>query len=245
MSISDGAYLTQSGEALIAKILAQKGGLRFMGVGVGNGDIQEGHSPYNAIEPNGYLMDAEIEYVTNPVNGTAQVGIQISSIGVEYGFYITNLVLYAEDPESGKVAYAYFAQHEHPQWIRPEGEAVNSFARFELAIIVSGVQLLRADINPNVFITRDQMEIYFETEVRPLCLADAIKYVEKEHNKDPNPLAHPDIRRGVRSNTNRLEEIEKILNGQGSSSFFYDFVDILDVDLQKGVWNEELNRLEF
>jgi hypothetical protein len=242
--IQDGAYLTQAGEALIAKILARQGELVFTRCTVGNGEPPETATAYEAMSEYGYIRDAEIENVSNPVNGTAQVGVQISSIGVSDGFFITNLGLYAQDPEGEEILFNYFAQHEHPQWIRPEGENVNSLARYELAAIVSGVKLISAVINPSVFITYDQMEEYHVKVIVPEY-HDYVTVKIDEHNHDKD--AH-DGR--ITQSENRLTEVEKAFAGQGSTSFLFDFTSELGVpdirwNLVKGVWNRAENRVEW
>ena len=95
------------GAALIAKVLAGRCQMNYTRAAVGQGTIPEGTSPKTLAEPPGYVMDAKIAAITNPIDGECQVTVQIYSADVETGFYATGIMLYAEDPDLGEVPYTY------------------------------------------------------------------------------------------------------------------------------------------
>ncbi|MDR1465453.1 MAG: phage tail protein [Oscillospiraceae bacterium] len=240
--LPEAAYVTQAGEALIAKLTACKGALTFTRATLGSGEMPEGESPYTQLHENGYVMDAMIEGATNPNNGESAVGIQVSSIGVAAGFPVTNIALFAQDPDDGEICYGYMDLHEHPEWIRPEGMAVNNVARFILYIIVKSVPVVHAFINPDVFITHSQLQTYFVTVIRPACLQDAQGLVAA-HNQ--SPTAHPDIRNYVSSNDGRITELEKLMSGKSSVPFRYIPSDWKNVTIIQGVRNDAALRLDY
>ena len=153
ITYTDGSYLTTQGNALIGKILATQSGLHFTKVTVGNGAIPEGQMPESMTDLANEIMEGMIASVESPGNGEASVIVQVSSIGVPEGFNVTELGLWAEDPDEGEILYTYLSLQEHPEWIRPDGDAVNKFATFTIVAIVSGVTLVTATINPDAFAT--------------------------------------------------------------------------------------------
>ena len=74
----DGSYSSKAGIALIAKVLAGRCQMHYTRAAVGKGTIPEGMSPKTMTEPAGYVMDAKIAAVGNPVDGECQVSVQIN-----------------------------------------------------------------------------------------------------------------------------------------------------------------------
>jgi len=245
----DASYITKQGEALAAKILASKGTLTFTRARVGNGSLPGEMTPYLMTDCNGYICDAKIEGVTNPYEGQVCLGVQLTSIGLPAGIDITNLAIMAEDPDTGgEVCYCYVALHTKPQWVRPDKESVNTLARFLVFILVSGVQIVDAWINPDVLITFDQMETYFETIVRPACFEDAKYYVDFIHNLnypgDPDMEEHPWLQRSIRSLWDMVNKLLELFNGQGSAPFYWDVGIIEGWEIEEGVINLTDGRVE-
>jgi len=239
----DASFITQQGEALAAKILAAKGTLTFTRAQVGTGPMPEGMTPYLMTGCNGYVCDAKIEGVTNPYDGQVCLGVQITSIGLPEGIDITNIAIMAEDPDTGnEVCYNYVSLHKEPQWVRPEKESVNTLARFLIFILVSGIQIVEAMINPDVLITFDQMENYFEKIVRPACFDDARHYVDFIHNLDIE--AHPWLKRSLQALQDMVNKLLEMFNGQGSAPFYWDIGIEYGWEIEKGVINLTDGRLE-
>jgi len=71
----------------IAKVLAGRCKINYTRAAVSKGAIPEGVSAKTLTEPLGYVMEAKIAAVTNPVDGKCQVTVQINSSDVETGFY--------------------------------------------------------------------------------------------------------------------------------------------------------------
>lgn len=154
----DGSYSSVPGIALIAKVLAGRCQMKYTRASVGKGTIPEGESPKTMREPAGYVMEAKISAVTNPVDGECQVTVQINSADVEKGFYATGIVLYAEDPDEGEVPYTYLVLENGPEWIRPSSSVVGKLATFDLIAAVGDVDRVTATIDPDSVVTRSVVE---------------------------------------------------------------------------------------
>ncbi len=149
----DGSYSSVTGIALIGKVLAGRCKIRYTKAEVGNGIIPDGMTPKTMIGPAGYVMDAKITAVTNPVDGECQVTVQIKSDDVLTGFHVTNIVLYAEDPDKGEVPYTYLSLENAPEWIRPASSIVGKLATFDLIATVGSVDTVTAIIDPEAIAT--------------------------------------------------------------------------------------------
>lgn len=154
----DGSYGSLSGIALIAKVLAGRCGMKYTRAAVGKGVIPEGMTPKTMTGCADYVMDAKIAAITNPVDGECQVTIQIKSDDVEVGFYATNIVLFAEDPDDGAVPYTYLSLENEPEWIRPASSIVGKLATFEIIAAVGDVDVVDAVIDPDSLMTRAAAE---------------------------------------------------------------------------------------
>ena len=128
----DGSYSSTPGIALLGKVMAGRCQMHYTRAAVGKGTIPEGETPKTMREPAGYVMDAKISAVTNPVDGECQVTVQINSSDVEQGFYATGILLYAGRPRRGEVPYTYLVLENGPEWIRPASSAVGKLATFDL-----------------------------------------------------------------------------------------------------------------
>ena len=157
---NDGSYLTQKGNDLIAKLMASGEGLQFTRVSVGDGSIPSGSSPDSMTDLGHEVMDGMIASIANSNNGEVSIVAQVSSVGVETGFNATELGLWATDPDEGEILYTYLSLQEHPEWIRPDGDAVNKLATFTLVTIVSSVSIVTAIINPDALARVVDLEKY-------------------------------------------------------------------------------------
>lgn len=157
-NFEDGSYGSLKGIALIGKVLAGRCSMKYTRAAVGEGAIPEGSTPKDMDGPAGYVMDAMIAAVTNPVDGECQVTVQIKSDSVERGFYATGIVLYAEDPDEGEVPYTYLCLENEPEWIRPASSIVGKLATFDLIAAVGAVDTVTAVLDPESIATVGRLE---------------------------------------------------------------------------------------
>lgn len=165
----DGSYGSLTGVALIGKVLAGRCGMKYTRAAVGNGVIPEDETPKTMSGPAGYVMDAKIAAVTNPIDGECQVTVQIKSDDVATGFYATCIVLFAEDPDAGEVPYTYLSLENEPEWIRPASSIVGKLATFDLIAAVGDIDAVSAIIDPEAIATVGRVE-----------------QMLSDHNADPN-----------------------------------------------------------
>lgn len=154
----DGSYGSLTGVALMGKIMAGRCKMNYTRAVAGKGYIPEGKTPKTMTEPADYVMEAKIVSVSNPVDGECQVTVQINSSDVEKGFYVTCIVLFAEDPDEGEVPYTYLSLENEPEWIRPSSSIVGKLATFDLIAAVGDVDTVTAVIDANSIATKATVE---------------------------------------------------------------------------------------
>lgn len=158
----DGSYGSLKGVALIGKVLAGRCTMKYTRATVGSGAIPNGETPKTMSGSAGYVMDAKIAAVTNPIDGECQITVQIKSDDVETGFYATNIVLFAEDPDEGEVPYTYLSLENEPEWIRPASSIVGKLATFDLVAAVGEVDAVTAIIDPEAIATVGEVKQMLE-----------------------------------------------------------------------------------
>ena len=197
MSIfEDGSYSNILGTALIAKVLAGRCKMQYTRASVGKGKIAEGENPRTMQQPADYVMEAKISAVTNPVNGECQVTVQVDSSEVEKGFYVTGIVLYANDPDEGEIPYTYLVLENEPEWIRPSSAVIGKLATFELIAAVGDIDKVTAIINPDAIVTCEVVEKLIDESI--------------EHYNSIAEEVHADIRKSI---TDLTQEKMHLKNG--------------------------------
>ena len=217
ISFNDGSYLTEKGNALIGKLLASEGTLKFTKVTAGDGSIPSGKSPEGMTELGNYVTDGLIASVSSSATGEASVVVQISSIDLAQGFSCTELGLWAEDPDDGDILYL----QQHPEWIRADADAVSKLATFTIVTIVKNVALVTAVINPEAFATMD----------------DLAKYALIGHSHTISDIIGlQDI----------LDKHGDLVSGDmpGGVTFSADFAGLTNITIIDGVWNKNTKLVE-
>lgn len=223
ISYNDGSYLTEKGNALIGKLLATEGTLKFTKVTAGDGSIPSGKSPESMTALGNYVTDGLIASVGSSGTGEASVVVQISSIDLAQGFSCTELGLWAEDPDEGYILYAYLCLQQHPEWIRADADAVNKLATFTIVTIVKNVALVTAVINPEAFATMD----------------DLAKYALIGHSHTISDII------GLQDILDKHgADIELLKDMAGGVKFSADFAGLTNVTIIDGVWNKSAKLVE-
>ena len=150
-----GTFITRKGLNLITKLVAAKGTLSFSRAAVGTGKPPEGYSPDSMISLSSYKMDAEIaDYGIQ--EDKAYVTMQVSSDQVEEGFLLTEVGLYATDPDEGEILYAYMDISTDPTYIYANGSANRTkYAEFTLYVLVGTVEKVTAAVTSGSIITKE------------------------------------------------------------------------------------------
>ena len=150
-----GTFVVSKGFRLLTKLAASQGSLQFTRAAVGTGKPPEGYSPESMIGLNAYKIDAEIaDYGVQ--DDMAYITVQVSSDNVTEGFLVTEVGVFAEDPDEGEILYGYMDISTDPTYIYANGSTNRSkFAEFTLYVLVGSVSNVIAAVTPGSIITRD------------------------------------------------------------------------------------------
>ena len=150
-----GTFVVSKGFRLLTKLAASQGSLQFTRAAVGTGKPPEGYSPESMIGLNAYKIDAEIaDYGVQ--DDMAYITVQVSSDNVTEGFLVTEVGVFAEDPDEGEILYGYMDISTDPTYIYANGSTNRSkFAEFTLYVLVGSVSNVIAAGTPGSIITRD------------------------------------------------------------------------------------------
>ena len=140
---------------MLTKLAASQGSLQFTRAAVGTGKPPEGYSPESMIGLNAYKIDAEIaDYGVQ--DDMAYITVQVSSDNVTEGFLVTEVGVFAEDPDEGEILYGYMDISTDPTYIYANGSTNRSkFAEFTLYVLIGNVSNVIAAVTPGSIITRD------------------------------------------------------------------------------------------
>lgn len=157
-----GTYVTALGYQLITKLLASGTALHFTRAAVGTGRILEGYSPDALTGLTQYKMDAELsEYGVQ--EDKAYLIAQISSANVQEGFLVTEVGVFATDPDKGEILYGYLDLSGDPTYIYASTSgSMAKFAEFQMYFLIGSLQKVTAVITAGSFVSRK----IFDTEAR-------------------------------------------------------------------------------
>ncbi len=183
-----GTVITKKGVKLLAKLMATKAALTFTRISVGTGKILNGYDPSEMIDLVQYKMDGAISKC-NTDNDTAKITMQISSMGIESGFVISEVGVYAEDPDEGEILYSYIDLSDDPQYIYAEGGQAIKFVEITLEVVVGAETKVTAYINPESMITRDELkkELMKKVDVNGDISEMIVKTLDDITNEFPIP----------------------------------------------------------
>lgn len=153
----DGTVITKNGMRLLAKLIASKSVLNFTHVEIGTGILPNGFDPASMVGMIQYKMDGMITKC-RAENDIAQLTMQVSSVGVETGFTMTEIGIFAEDPDMGEILYAYLDMADDPQYIYAEGGEAQKFLDITLDVAIDQATKVTAFINPNGLATIEMLD---------------------------------------------------------------------------------------
>ena len=142
---------------LLAKLIASKSVLNFTHVEIGTGILPRGFDPASMVGLVEYKMNGIITRC-KAENDLAQLTMQVSSVGVETGFTMTELGVYADDPDLGEILYAYLDMAEDSQYIYAQGGQAQKFLDITLEIAIDQATKVTAWINPNGLVTIEMFD---------------------------------------------------------------------------------------
>ena len=152
----EGSFLTRQGNRLINKLLRAKGPLHITRACAGDGVMGPDEDPELFTEPIHYVSDLAILGFLDSDgsdSGESVLALQATSIGVQYGYAVREIAVYAEDPDDGEILYAYASLQDNPPWIRPEKHAVTNLTDLNLVIIVDRIEKITVNLSINGLVT--------------------------------------------------------------------------------------------
>lgn len=163
---SEGTIITTRGLQLITKLAGARGQIEFTNVKVGTGRLPVGTDPAELTHLITYKMDGMIAgYGYDEEAKDAYVVMQIVNEGIESGFIMTEVGLYAKDPDLGEILYAYVDLSNDPNHIMPAENGRSKTVQIKLHVIVGEVTELHAVINPLSQVTREEFDRELKTKV--------------------------------------------------------------------------------
>ena len=109
---------------------------------------------------------ADCGYDSETKNG--YVVMQLSNDGLENGFVMTEIGLYAVDPDLGEILYAYVDMSDDPNYIMPAENGRHKLVQLKLHVIVGATKEIEASINPAAQITKE----VFDREIQKIVTPD-------------------------------------------------------------------------
>ena len=152
----EGSFLTRKGNRLINKLLRAKGPLHITRACAGDGVMGPDEDPELFTELIHYVSDLAILGFLDSDgsdNGESILALQATSIGVQHGYAVREIAVYAEDPDDGEILYAYASLQDNPPWIRPEKHAVTNLTDLNLVIIVDRIEKITVNLSINGLVT--------------------------------------------------------------------------------------------
>ena len=152
----EGSFLTRKGNRLINKLLRAKGPLHITRACAGDGVMGPDEDPELFTEPIHYISDlAILGFLDSDGSdrGESVLALQATSIGVQHGYAVREIAVYAEDPDDGEILYAYASLQDNPPWIRPEKHAVTNLTDLNLVIIVDRIEKITVNLSINGLVT--------------------------------------------------------------------------------------------
>ncbi len=152
-----GTVITKKGMQLLVKLIASESILEFTRVAVGTGAIQKGYDPASMVDLAQYKMDGMISEC-QAEGDMAKITMQISSQGIKTGFTMTEMGVFAEDPDLGEILYAYLDMGEDPQYIYAEGGDAVKFMEVTLEVAIEAATKVSTYINPASMVLRKEFD---------------------------------------------------------------------------------------
>lgn len=143
------ATLTPSGTQLLAKIVAAYGSLNITRVAIGDGT------------PAAATPEALVHYLKDiPVSGVTYAGsnatILAQIISGEMQLAISEIGVYARDPDAGEILLAYMGL-DTPEVVRPNADGIYHAKEFSIVLVVGQVSGVLANIGSSTFVTQAQL----------------------------------------------------------------------------------------
>ena len=147
------SIITKKGVALTAKLLASKTAIEFTGATAGCGD-PTGIDPRDLTDLVMHVMPITLLDVMNPEDGEVLASVELMSKDVKTAFVITEVGVWARDPDEGPILFCYTPLQDDAVTMRAKSSPVGKIFTLDIPIVVSGVVKVIANITPSGYLTK-------------------------------------------------------------------------------------------
>lgn len=147
----NGMILTNKGRVLQAKVEAGET-LSLTKLKLGSGIIGEGQSLETLTDLVSPEQNLGIAEKTALENGLTEIKATITNAGLEEGYYVRELGVFAQDPDEGEILYAVTTDTA-PDYLPAQGSATVLSQEFAIYIATSNVNHIEATIDPTALAT--------------------------------------------------------------------------------------------
>lgn len=147
----NGIILTNKGRVLQAKVEAGET-LNLTKLKLGSGIISEGQSLEALTDLIRPEQNLGIAAKTAMENGFTKIEATITNAGLEEGYYVRELGVFAQDPDDGEILYAVTTDTA-PDYLPAQGSATVLSQEFAIYIATSNVNHIEATIDPTALAT--------------------------------------------------------------------------------------------
>ena len=147
----NGMILTNKGRVLQAKVEAGET-LSLTKLKLGSGIIGKGQSLETLTDLVSPEQNLGIAEKTALENGLTEIKATITNAGLEEGYYVRELGVFAQDPDEGEILYAVTTDTA-PDYLPAQGSATVLSQEFAIYIATSNVNHIEATIDPTALAT--------------------------------------------------------------------------------------------
>ena len=147
----NGMILTNKGRVLQAKVEAGET-LSLTKLKLGSGIIGKGQSLETLTDLVSPEQNLGIAEKTALENGLTEIKATITNAGLEEGYYVRELGVFAQDPDEGEILYAVTTDTA-PDYLPAQGSATVLSQEFAIYITTSNVNHIEATIDPTALAT--------------------------------------------------------------------------------------------
>ena len=145
-------YITNNGQALMAKMIAGSGSIDF--TKICSSATQYSESQLQALTA---LSNIKQTTLVSKVTRTNEVAIKIeaalSNVDLKEGYYMRTLGLYAVDPDKGEILYAACIETSNNCYMPPYNGVTVSAAYIQLYTTVGNADSVSLEVNPGAYAT--------------------------------------------------------------------------------------------
>jgi hypothetical protein len=237
--------ITNKGLALFTKILAGGLELTLTRVTVGKG-VPPAAPDIVELET---LIDAVAEAAsTAPVRTETTADIMIEyrndmNGGLAEGFGLSEIGLFAADPDEGEILL-YYLGLDPPQPIEAYEADVGALDghRFAVSFALAADAVIVAAYPLTAYMTAEDVRIYIESHILPGIETDVAALIET-HNV--SSAAHPSLRSLIETNQASIRQLQTAYENDVQGLNWRARFDNLSGLTVAGLWNRELQRMEF